>query len=277
MPVAATPTTELTAMYHEVSERLGGYFLDRGFVVSRTTDGAREGKGDSLLFTGLALYALDCKAGVPLADGLAKMFEVTEGGAYRHPDLASEEVSLDGLLGLYRGIHKRVAHCGEKDLWAPLMRNHRVKMAGNLPAEFNLVAAMLGYKLGLNDVPDLRRVENLALEVNAWAVLVKARKAACYRIHLGLLSLQAMVEMGVPISDKARGTFAEITNGLGMPTIDHFSGRSGLEDWLHGFQYNIYEYRHQRCQAWEQPDGGDLLRPGVDFLVGYADLYGSPT
>lgn len=251
-------------------------FLDRGFVISWQNGGMLH-QGDSLLFSGLALYSLNCQEGQPIADGFAEMLKSRDGGAYRHPDQADKEVSLDGLLGMFRGINKRVKVCGEKDLWAGLMRNTRARIAASMPAEFNLVSAMMAYTLGLSDVPDLRRMETLSIEIAAWAKLVRTRKAAAYRIHLGLLALQTMEEMGAEISDKQRDRFAESTDGLQMATTDHFCKRSGLVSWLNGFKYDVWQYQFQRSPVWEAPDGYGQEHPGIDYLVGYADLYKGAT
>lgn len=272
--VLATPDQNAVEKYQETAERLNG-FLSKGFVVSKVS-GRDEGQGDSLLFSGLALYALDCKAGQPIADAFAKMLKDLDGGVYRHPDFPTTEVSLDGLLGMYRGIIKRVKICGEAELWKPLLKNHRARMAYALPAEFNLVAAVLTHQLGLNDEPDPKRKAMLANEVASWASITKASKSACYRVHLGLLALQEMDELGWTISDTDRGAFAEATKGLNMPTVDHYSGRDGVAAFLSDFKYNEWQYRHQRCGAWETPDGRGMEHPAVDYLVAWADHYGSP-
>ncbi len=255
----------------EVISRLPEFY-DAGFVVSKSSDGFQH-QGDGLFFSGLALYALDCADGQPIANAFAEMFRAKDGGAYRHPSQADREVSLDGLLALFRGINKRIDKCGERDFWAPLMAKTRAAVSASMPAEFNLISAMMAYKLGLSDVPDLRRMDLLGLEVVTWANLVRNRQAACYRIHLGLLALQTMEEMGAEISDKTRAAFADATNGLEMRTSDHFSGRSGLGDWLSGFSYDAWQYAHQRCPIWEKNDSEGMQHPAVDYLVGYSDFY----
>lgn len=267
------PTVELAKKCQDVVERFPE-FLDRGFVVS-LYQGTKIHQGDSLLFSGLALYALDCKNGQPIADALMAMLDSLDGGVYRHPDLPEKEPSLDGLLGMYRGITKRINMCGETDQWAKVMTHHNARMAAALPAEFNLVADALGHRLGLNGEPDARRRETLAAEIVAWTELVKARKAACYRVHLGLLALQTMDDLGFPIPAGSRGQFAAATDGLQMPTIDHYSGRDGLEAFLQDFKYNDWQFALQRCEKWEPRDGFDQQHPGVDYLVGYADLFGA--
>lgn len=271
--VTASPNEAHAARALEITERLPG-FLDRGFVVS-LYEGLTMHQGDSLLFSGLALYALSCEDGKPIADGLEKMLKDLDGGAYRHPDQPDREVSLDGLLGLYRGLAKRVA-CGEKDRWAAVMKNHRARVAASLPAEFNLVAETLGYKLGLNAEPDMQRLHSLAVEVTTWSRLVIAGHRACYRIHLGTLALQTMEDMGYKVRDADRAEFAQVTNGIDMPTIDAFAGREALPAYLDHFTASEWQYRHQRCPKWEDPDGAGMQHPGIDYLVGFADLYGSP-
>lgn len=274
MPTTQVPEYDHSNKYHNVSTRLPD-FLDRGFVVSKDPSGNLIHQGDSLLFSGLALYALDCYSGDPIANAFEKMLTDLDGGAYRHPDLAERELSLDGLLGFYRGISKRVFNCGEKDRWAEAMKNHRARVASALPAEFNYVGDMLSYKLGLSDKPDSKRVKTLAFEITQWANLVKLSKSACYRIHLGLLVMQILDQLGEPVSDEDRGAFAAAVKGTDMPAVEEYSGRPALDAYLTNFKYNEYQYRHQRCGTLEGPDGLGQDHPGVDFLVGYADLYGA--
>ena len=53
-----------------------------------------------------------------------------------------------------------------------------------------------------------------------------------------------------------------------MPLLEQFCGRSGLKDWVLGFQPNVWEYAHQRSPVWERPDGRlGLEMPGLDYLV----------
>ncbi len=272
-PMTIDPEAPHQVRYDEVVARLPD-FLDKGFIVSKK-DGESHGLGDSLLFSGLALYALDCKAGQPIADAFLKMLKDLDGGVYRHPDIPDKEPSLDGLLGMYRGIIKRIG-CDGIAPWAEAMKNHRARMAASLPPEFNLISDTLAFKLGLAGIPDQRRVKTLALEVSTWAFLVKQSKTACYRVHLGLIALQAMDDMGMGPDEQSRGHFAEASSGLDMPTVDHYSGRPGLKDWLDNFEYDVWQYYFQRCPRWESPDGQGLNHPALDFLVGYADLYGAP-
>lgn len=269
-----TPSSESSRKFQDAVLRLPK-FLDKGFVVSLNGD-QKIHQGDSLLFSGLALYALDKQSGQPIADAFAKMMEERDGGTYRHPDMPDRETSLDGLLGLYRGIAKRINLCDEKPLWAKVMKNHRARMAASLPAEFNLVADALAFRLGLADSPDIRRISNLALEVSTWATLVKRGRRSCYRIHLGLLALQGMEDLGFPVSPDDKAKFADATSGTKMPTVDEFCGRPAIEAFLKDFTYNKWQYQHQRNPVWEAPDGYGQDHPAIDYLVGYADLHGSP-
>lgn len=258
--------------YQEVVARLPQY-LDLGFVVSKDANGAFDCQGDSLLFSGMALYALSQKDGQPIADALVKMLQDCNGGAYRHPDFEHKDVPLDGLLGLYRGLTKRVNLCGEKDLWAPLMKNHKARVQSSLPLDFALVCDMLLYKLGISEKPNMKRAAGLIDQIAGWTANTIARRASCYRIHLGLVALQTLEALGEPLPLDG---FREMTGCLKMPAIDHYVGRPGLYDWLHGFKYDVWQYAHQRCPIWEVPDALGMSHPGIDYLVGFADLYGSP-
>lgn len=274
MTADQTPSELATIKRAHAAARLPN-FLDRGFVVSRLNGEAKH-QGDSLLFSGLAMYALTREEGQPIADAMLKMLEDLDGGVYRHPDLKDAEPSLDGLLGLYRGIIKRINFYGEAATWAKYMVHHNSRVAASLPAEFNLVADTLAFKLGLREEPDMRRLHTLAVEVTEWARIVIGAKRACYRVHLGLLALQNMEEMGYPVRDDDRAAFAAVTQGAKLVTVDNYAGRPGLEDFLTNFAYNTWQFFPQRCPSWEKNDGDGMEHPAVDFLVGYSDLYGEP-
>ncbi len=232
-------------------------FIDKGFVVS-LRGGSACNKGDSLLFSGLSLYALDKEEGEPIAKAFEKMLTDLNGGTYRHPDLA-EETSLDGLIGMYRGIAKRIRHCDEEKRWLPLLKNHKP----SLPREFDVVrSALMGESVNLDTIEDL--VSNAA----NWTDRCRTSNLSAYRVHLYLLALQTLTELGIHAEISA---FSKATDGLQMATVDHFCGRQGLLDFVAHFEYNKWQYKHQRCPLWEVPDGLGDEHPAIDYLVAYAD------
>lgn len=247
-------------------------FLDRGFVVSLGS-GIPRNQGDSLFFSGLALYALDIDEGQPIADALVKMLTDLDGGTYRHPD-RKDEVSLDGLLGMYRGIAKRIRYFDEGDLWRPLLAKHQHKTS--LPGAYSLIPDTIYWQLGLGQEPCPERFKNLIKEAVNWTERTRQARLSAYRIHLNLLALQTMSELSAIPSMDLLEHFSIATNGLEMRTIDHFLGRPGLLAYLDSFVYNQWQYAHQRCVLWETPDGASEEHPGLDYLVGWADYYGSP-
>lgn len=263
------------ATYNFIADRAVNKFVDEsGFIVGR---GADPHLGDSLFFTGLAVYGLDCARGKPLSEALQHMLSVQAGGLSRHPTLKGQ-ITLDGLLAAYRGIAKRVMVCGEKHLWVqPLLDHSRWltdKRKQLLPFNFDLVFDQLLAKAGgptVNQAP----IKQAALEtvVEEWSGGVIATKTACYRVNLGLIALQTLQELGRTVSDGGRDALCTVTEKADIPTLDKFCGRGNLTKWLSLFMLDTWQYRHQRCPAWESPDAKGA-EAGVDFLVGYRDLHG---
>ncbi len=235
-----------------------------GWVVSRYDSGEIEHTGDSLIWTGMAMGVLSCEGGQAPEAALLTMLEETGGTAYRHPSEAHREPSLDGQLGFYWGVSERVTRCPEtKARWAKAMASHRPL---NLAPPFSLVLDALKHQLDMGPAPSAIRLDGLAGVVSAWASVVVASKEAAFRIHLGLLALE-MVQHAPP------STYCAVTKGIGMPTVDHFCGRSGLVEWIDDFEFNRYEMALQRAK-WESADGRPGLNtPAVDLLAAMRAAY----
>lgn len=258
--------------------------LDRGFVVSRDSDGEARHTGDALIWSGMAVGALDCAHASPVSEALRGMLEQLNGGLYRHPDLPND-ISLDGALGLYKGVSALVTRCPDElepwkkamalhkdfaDLFGQLMNEHS---DAELVDEFHYVRDLLFHKLGLRAKPSSDRLRILEAQIAGWAYGVKLKKAACFRVHLGLISLQAVEQMGESVSKAGRDKFCQATEGLELPTTDHWCGRGDLVSWVQSFQFDQWEYRHQRCTGWETPDGKGYRTPGVDLLEAMRQAY----
>lgn len=284
-PAPLPVTVSIAQQFEDASHRLSSEFIDdKGFIVSRGTGETAEDVGDALIWTGLGAYALDCPLGAVLSDSLRYMIMELGGGIYRHPTL-KDNASLDGALGLFRGIAKRITLCNEAEVWKnPLakLQNFERLTAGRLnpvdsavlPAEFDYVRDLLLAKLQLAGEPPVDRLRALEQELTAWALAVKETKSACYRANLGLITLQTVEELGGSISKAGRDGFCDVTDGLNLATIDQWCGRIGpLEDFLNSFQYDTWVYRHQRCLGWEHPDANGTKTPGLDRLVAFRQLY----
>jgi hypothetical protein len=276
----ATSAQDIT--FAEVEARLPT-FVQQGFVHSlagKTPINQRDG----LFFTGLAVYGADCATGAPLAAAINMMLTSTGGAVYRDPSLPTQSI-LDGALAMYRAIAKRAVDCGETAAWAPLIAKHVAYMAAHgetlnvdgsqLSGGFDYVRDLLAYKLGAGPPPAAAR--QLVLEdlvVTTWTEADIAAKAACYRTHLALVTLQTIEELGGTVTQTARDGFCSATDGVGLPTADRWCGRSDLAVWMGAFSYNVWQYQFQRCTKWESQDGaadGATGQPGVDYLVAYQD------
>lgn len=272
------------AKFDAAADRLLAEHLDEGFVVSRHPDGSPEHLGDALIWTGVALGSLDCDRGAVLERALLTMLEEMEGGLYRHPALANK-ISLDGALGLYNGVAHRLSTCpASAAKWTAALTSHREHMATSgdrlnplsstkMPEAFTYVRDLLFWKVGIRGKPDSSRRDALLSQLGAWTLAVKMSKAPCFRIHLSYLAIDAIEALDGNIPGSARNQFCGASKGTDLPLIDHYCGRDELSGWIDGFQYNEYEYRHQRCGGWESPDGKGLATPAVDLLKAMKTAY----
>lgn len=254
-----------------VVQRLSGFYQPSGWVVSLRDD-VGVNQGDSLLFSGLALYALDCQSGSAVADAIAGMLASQNGGLYRHPSMAGQPASFDGAIGMYRGIAKRIRDCSEADRWRPLLALHKTNQDSftYFPEPLDYVRDLLFSKVGLVGVPSAARAALLSLALADWVEAVKASKTVGFRAHLALLTMQTCDELGVPVQGFLKDNLCSASDGMGLLTFDHWCGRSGLDAWINGFQYDVYQYKHQRA-VWEGPDAHGDSEPAIDYLVGEAD------
>lgn len=275
------PNLETVKAYEAASYRLTHGFLENGWVVSRDADGLARHRGDSLIWTGIAVGALPCETGVEPEDALIRSIQNNNGGLVRiEPEVDVSEVSLDGAIGLYRGVAARVTNCPDyASKWAPVIEQHlayvdahsgslNTASSAKLVPEFSYILDLLASYLSHGSAPDSGRARRLEHQASAWAFAVNSAHAACFRVNLGLLALQTLESLGIEISDQGRNEFCSATRGMDIPAVDHWCGRSDIKDWLNSFKFNEWEYRHQRCGKWESPDGNGLSTPGLDYLYG---------
>ncbi len=263
------------ALFNEAADRLEA-MSDSGWVVSRNAENGAEHLGDSLIWTGMAMGDLDCVRGDAQEASLIAMLHETGGKIYRHPSLKTE-ASMDGAMGLYYGVARRIARCG--DTWsAPLIELpefwvNPLDTSGEarLPAEFTYVRDLLGFKVGVLPEPASSRKGALEAEVSAWALGSLADKSSCFRVHLGLLALQTIEALGGSVSQTGRNAFCSVTKTAGLPTVDLWCGRPTT--FLADFKYNDWEVRSQRCPAWETPDGAPFTTPAVDLITFLRSAY----
>lgn len=288
------PGPDVVAQWHGAQDRLTASFAPDGFVVSiEHGDGFTKprNQGDSLIGTGVALASMDCARGAALDKALQDMVRTLNGGLWRHPGLP-DQISLDGALGFYLGVAHRITHCGGADAWRPLLTKHLAMAPALNPAGFLLDDPFTAVRdavlslVGLAPYPGADQLHHLGEAAAAMAAAPGAARAwnqahpdgpkaseACYRAHLGLISLQVIEVTGGAISQTDRDAFCQFVAPYNLPTSDHFCGRGDLRGWAASFQNDQYQFRHQRCPKWEQPDGDGLWQPAVDLIRGLADAY----
>jgi hypothetical protein len=210
------------------------------------------------------------------------MLQLSGGQLFRHPSL-TDKVSIDGALGLYFGLSLSLDKCQDGIEWGHLIALHREFLQSHdyrfnfeddaqLVPEFDYVLDLLSAHYGLAPKPSQSRGRNLEAEVSLWAYGVKAKHEGCYRAHLGWLTLRSLEAFG-ELSDGGRQDFCRATNGLNLPIIDHWCGRTDIKDWLAKYTPNVWGYAHQRCPQWDSPDGKGREQPGLDLLVALKAAY----
>jgi len=269
--------------YEFLSTRLLSRFVENGYVVSRHPSGEPDHQGEGLLWSGIALDALRCEDGNAIEDSLIAGIVKRNGALVRTEPLlgyeGKNEITLDGALGLYRGIASRAKRCKTGPKWAEALSLHAAMvdrlggaMNPNAPAKLGVFAYVLDSLVKSQSInAEGFGVEKTALEVSviSWAFGVIVTKNACYRLNLTLLAVQTLDDVGDSISSTAKKRYCNATRGGGIATIERYCGRP--ENFVAEFKLNEWEYAHQRCKAWETPDGAGLETPALDLLTMMGD------
>lgn len=276
-PAPLDPSQDVIDAYVAAEDRLVS-LSDNGWVVSKDGDNISS-QGDSLLFSWMAVGATDCDHRGSIESALSNAIQTSNGALYRHPSLP-DSVSLDGAIGLYYGL-ATAKDCGTDlkgvlALHRDFVKSHGMRLNASsdtkLVPEFDYVLDLLSFRFGIASEPDASKARAVESEVSAWAFAVMASKSACYRIHLGYLTMRSLEALGA-MSEQGRSDFCSAAEGADIPIVDHWCGRGDLEGWLTNFKENEWEYRHQRCGGRETPDGNGRETPGLDLIVAMKDLY----
>lgn len=265
------------------AERLETRLLDRFLVEGQVVslrDGQPEGLGDSALWNGVAVGVLPCEAGEPILEAMLDGIVEKDGAYLRYNPLPGEylgnETSFDAETGLIFGLANRLRNCPEdydriREVWSlhrAFTQDGKILFPGAkfglVPPGFDYSFNLLSHRLGLADSP--RGKTALQVVIDGWTFAVTKAKKACYRVHLAQLHLLAVRAMDKQVN---AGNFCANVKGVGLPLSDWFCGHEDPQHWLESFKVNEWEYRHQRCSAWENPDGQGMERPGLDYLAMY--------
>lgn len=272
-----SPDALIKSKYIEAITRLQSNHLENGWVVSRTIEGDPEHQGEGLLWSGLWLSAAPCGEASETSIMLRDMVMRHKGGLVRVEPLGEyeggREITLDGALGLYRGIAEEIMRCGLKGDWyEPTLAhlNYVTQNSGKLNEnakaelikEFTYILDLLAYRLSIRSEPSTDRLRMLEAQVTSWAAAVTSSHAAAYRIHLGFIALETVERLGKKVN---WGPFCLASKGADIPLVEHKCGRSNLEQEIESFQYNIYEERNQRGK-WEKPDCLGDICVGLDLI-----------
>lgn len=294
-PIA--PSDDVVAEYDQTVDHLLTSFVYGGFgVVSRTPAGEAEHLGEALIWGGTALWVLPCDKGQALSEALAKMI-LDQGGALIRVDPIGEyangrQITLDGALGAFLGIARRVVGCGEAAAWREPIKallafqeangdRLHPEASAKLVGEFKYLRDLIAYETGvIADGPGDYRLRELEKIVGGWAGAVQLAHGsgqgsdACYRVNLGLTALLTAETFERKVSDIGRDQFCANTNVMDIPTVDHWCGRKSITEYLASYEVDLFEYRHQRCGAWESPDGKGNTSPRLDKLVAMVMAHG---
>ena len=270
--------------------------LDSGMVVSRTRpdDGSPRDIGDSAIFTGIALGALDCDRGRALLEGVLENIRDHDGMIYRHPRLDAATAakhgpsSRDAMIGTAFGLVLRARNCPEDraeiaEVWG--LHRAFVKELGNgrlypEAGEDKQINAGLWWLwdrvanyLGVTGEAPSKTKALWESGVVATAASVAAaagsapEQTACYPIHLTAIQYLTAVAIDAPPSLSMRLSWCAATRGTGIPMVEWMCSRESAASWLSTYSPDQpYVYRHQKCKT-QGEDGTDVSGPGVDFIV----------
>jgi hypothetical protein len=283
------PSDDIQAAYSQAVDRLKNDFSENGWIVSRHQDGNTEHEGDSLIWTGLAMASLPCADGEMFSRRMARMIDENDGAMVRYEPLGEyaggREISFDGATGLYFGIFQRIRQCpDEAQIWKATWQNHLTYLEENnwklhpnadalVAPPFNVIRDYISYQLGLtDDIPSGVRLRSLEAAALTWSSAVIESKSSCFRVHLAFLYMLFLDDADLMLETAYDG-FCYATEEADIPAIDHWCDRKNIDDWIKTFEYDLYEYRHQRCGGWEKPDGKSLKTPGLDLIFGIQLAY----
>jgi len=284
------PTDPIVEQRNSVVNRLINNHVVDFAVVSRAIDGSTEHEGEGLIWAGVALQSLTCDEGFFIELAIRDMITRHGGALVRIEPLGEyaggREITADGAIGLYAGIAARIKKCPDTlAAWSQTMRLHKdfldthrgvlhPNVDAKVPAEFTFSRDLLFHKLGLAGMPDSDRSHILESQLVVWAWGVKKAKAACFRLNLSMLAVETNEALGLAPSQNFRNLWCAATNGTDVPLVDHWCGRKSIHDYIASFKTDEWEYRHQRCGAWETPDGDGLYTPSLDLLRALSVGYG---
>lgn len=278
----ATPSGKIPAGLVEYAEsRLLGRFVEDGQVVSRLSDNSPDDRGDSPLFTGIAIGSLGCEKGAPLMGRLKRRIAENDGELERYEpwegSVGANRWSWDQEAGITYAFAKRAARCPDEGVSTALhwsIRQEAIARQGGrlhpdedaqIPPYFDYVQDVVSHKLGLGGSPHPDRQRLFELAAVTWTAGVVAARSECYRIHLAFRSLLTAEAVGRPVGGHGRSRFCHHTRRVQIPTIDRWCGRP--ESYVASFQFNEWTYRHEKCPWQGGPDGrADKESPAVDLL-----------
>ena len=119
-------------------------------------------------------------------------------------------------------------------------------------------------------MPERLAVEEAAIQ---WAAATLATHAACYRVHLAYRALRTLETLGESVSEQGKERFCAATADAGLANVDWWCRRGDFAPFLAGFVPNAWQYRFQRCTAWEAADGNGDQTPPVDLAEAYFETY----
>lgn len=278
-PVAAVEIP--TGLVEYAEGRLFDRFVEDGQVVSRRMDGALDARGDSPLYTGIAIGSLDCEKGAPLMARLKRRIAENDGKLERFEPwddtVGGNRWSWDQEVGVTYAFARRAVRCPDESVSTALHWNIRQeaisRFGGRLhpevdqgiPPAFDFVQDAVSHRLGLGGAPHPDRQRLFELAAISWTAGVAAAKSECYRIHLAFRSLLTAEAVGRPIGGYGRSRFCHHTRRAQIPTIDRWCGRP--ETYVRDFYFNAWHFRHDHCSWQSGPTGTpDVESPAVDLL-----------
>lgn len=253
-------------------------FASEGGWYAPRRDGQNVPEGDSLLWQGLAMSVAPCERQDAILSPVEAMSQKRAGGWVRFeplPDQAprpdgflGNEVSRDGVTGMMVGIWSVNQRCPEMRprlvaLWQSFIDYvHREGAdlflfpgaeGGIITPPLRFVMDLLSHKLLGHASPSLEAKIKAELGHASTAKSVVDGKDPCYPLSIGTLQIILAAKMGRALSGDARNAYCGKTSGTNLPVTDWLCGRAAARPWLEA-DFEPFEYRHQRCPAWESQD-----------------------
>jgi len=297
-----TPIESQSDRYERINTRLGTHQYN-GYIVGYNGDSIHS-PGEAILWTFTYIGAAECEDAYRQYSNYRENIENQDGQPHRILPIVRKDLwdytdrgfNFDGWAGFIYGYSSLWNKCPEyrEELKANWNQFHdRFIRQGkklwpngshaDIPPGFDIARRSFDRLVNNRSLPSQAYIRSLEGIIMVWMQGIQEKREACYRANLAFLHMLSLENIGYEFSSYFNSKYCSIMKPFDIPTIDYWCGHNDLNEWLDNYKLNEWDYRHQRCGSWEQPDGN--IRPGrellessaIDYIFAYGLKYGNRT